>query len=164
MVEQNTIIGSMMKKYFLILGMLVIAVVNTFAGYRYTTNNLNLRQGPGKNYDAITIIPQGTRITIEEDCDCKWIAVSYCGNIGYVSSRYLSKEYLSYHNTSVYNNSHKTRNANSYGNSKKRYYTNTNGYRVQSPSYSNTSNGATAICRDGTYSYSRNRRGTCSHH
>lgn len=24
--------------------------------------------------------------------------------------------------------------------------------------------GASAICRDGTYSYSRNRRGTCSHH
>lgn len=24
--------------------------------------------------------------------------------------------------------------------------------------------GATAICRDGTYSYSANRRGTCSHH
>lgn len=24
--------------------------------------------------------------------------------------------------------------------------------------------GATAICRDGTYSYSQNRRGTCSHH
>lgn len=23
---------------------------------------------------------------------------------------------------------------------------------------------ATAVCRDGTYSYSRNRRGTCSHH
>lgn len=24
--------------------------------------------------------------------------------------------------------------------------------------------GASAICRDGTYSYSRSRRGTCSHH
>jgi hypothetical protein len=24
--------------------------------------------------------------------------------------------------------------------------------------------GASAICRDGTYSYSQNRRGTCSHH
>lgn len=24
--------------------------------------------------------------------------------------------------------------------------------------------GATAICNDGTYSYSQNRRGTCSHH
>jgi hypothetical protein len=24
--------------------------------------------------------------------------------------------------------------------------------------------GATALCNDGTYSYSANRRGTCSHH
>lgn len=24
--------------------------------------------------------------------------------------------------------------------------------------------GVTAICRDGTYSYSQHRRGTCSHH
>ena len=25
-------------------------------------------------------------------------------------------------------------------------------------------NGASAICRDGTYSYSQHRQGTCSHH
>ncbi|HZQ29492.1 MAG TPA: DUF3761 domain-containing protein [Patescibacteria group bacterium] len=25
-------------------------------------------------------------------------------------------------------------------------------------------NGASAICRDGTYSFSQHRRGTCSHH
>ena len=46
-----------------------------------------------------------------------------------------------------------------------RYYTNSAGERVQSPTYSNTvPTGATAQCRDGTYSFSRNHRGTCSHH
>jgi hypothetical protein len=46
-----------------------------------------------------------------------------------------------------------------------RYYTNSAGERVQSPTYSNTvPAGATAQCRDGTYSFSRNHRGTCSHH
>jgi hypothetical protein len=46
-----------------------------------------------------------------------------------------------------------------------RYYTNRAGERVQSPTYSNTvPAGATAQCRDGTYSFSRNHRGTCSHH
>jgi uncharacterized protein DUF3761 len=46
-----------------------------------------------------------------------------------------------------------------------RYYTNKNGQRVQSPTYSDTiPSGATAQCRDGTYSFSRNHRGTCSHH
>ena len=46
-----------------------------------------------------------------------------------------------------------------------RYYTNGAGERVQSPTYSATvPDGATAQCRDGTYSFSRNHRGTCSHH
>jgi hypothetical protein len=46
-----------------------------------------------------------------------------------------------------------------------RYYTNSAGERVQSPTHSTTvPAGATAQCRDGTYSFSRNHRGTCSHH
>jgi len=40
------------------------------------------------------------------------------------------------------------------------YYSNTYGETVQSPTgYTSTPAGATAICRDGTYSFSRNRRG-----
>lgn len=30
--------------------------------------------------------------------------------------------------------------------------------------YTPPQSGATAVCRDGSYSYSRHRRGTCSHH
>ena len=45
------------------------------------------------------------------------------------------------------------------------YYTNVDGNRVHSPAYSNTvPTGASAQCRDGTYSFSQNRRGTCSGH
>ncbi len=44
-------------------------------------------------------------------------------------------------------------------------YTNFVGNRVQSPTYYNAQpSGASARCRDGTYSYSQSRRGTCSHH
>lgn len=44
-------------------------------------------------------------------------------------------------------------------------YTNSDGDVVHSPAYSNTiPEGATAQCRDGTYSFSEHRRGTCSHH
>lgn len=44
-------------------------------------------------------------------------------------------------------------------------YTNVSGNEVHSPAYSDTVPvGASAQCRDGTYSYSENRRGTCSHH
>jgi len=47
------------------------------------------------------------------------------------------------------------------------YYINSQNNQVHSPSYSNTGDvpaGASAQCRDGTYSFSQNRRGTCSHH
>lgn len=45
------------------------------------------------------------------------------------------------------------------------YYTNTAGNKVHSPAYSESIPiGATAQCRDWTYSFSQSRRGTCSHH
>lgn len=45
------------------------------------------------------------------------------------------------------------------------YYTNSSGAKVHSPAYSNTAPvGASAQCRDGTYSFSQHRSGTCSHH
>jgi hypothetical protein len=42
------------------------------------------------------------------------------------------------------------------------YYLNVSGHCVHSPSSSPI--GATAHCRDGTYSYSEHASGTCSHH
>lgn len=54
---------------------------------------------------------------------------------------------------------------NSAGLSNDNYYTNVSGNKVHSPTYSETIPiGASAKCRDGTYSFSQNRRGTCSHH
>lgn len=45
------------------------------------------------------------------------------------------------------------------------YYTNSRGNTVHSPAYSATiPEGASAKCRDGTYSFSQSRRGTCSRH
>jgi len=44
-------------------------------------------------------------------------------------------------------------------------YRNAQGHRVKSPVHSKkTPVGATAQCRDGSYSFSQNHRGTCSHH
>lgn len=46
-----------------------------------------------------------------------------------------------------------------------RSYVNVDGVRVPSPVFSDTKPaGATARCRDGSYSFSQHRRGTCSHH
>jgi len=52
------------------------------------------------------------------------------------------------------------------GNSSSGYYTNSRGRRVQRPTFSENGppDGATAQCRDGSYSFSQSRRGTCSHH
>jgi hypothetical protein len=45
------------------------------------------------------------------------------------------------------------------------YYTNVNGHRVHRPvRASSPPAGYTAVCRDGSYSFSENHRGTCSHH
>jgi Protein of unknown function (DUF3761)/zinc-ribbon domain len=46
------------------------------------------------------------------------------------------------------------------------YYTNSRGERVPRPrpNPGGPPAGATAQCRDGSYSFSRSRRGTCSHH
>lgn len=45
------------------------------------------------------------------------------------------------------------------------YYTNVDGARVRRPVHSRSAPaGASAQCRDGSYSFSRHRRGTCSHH
>src|SRR5713226_8844068 len=44
-------------------------------------------------------------------------------------------------------------------------YVNSKGQTVPRPeNCSGAPHGATAQCRDGTYSFSRSRRGTCSHH
>ena len=44
-------------------------------------------------------------------------------------------------------------------------YRNVEGRRIHSPVYSRSvPTGATARCRDRSYSFSRNHRGTCSHH
>ncbi|TSD05360.1 MAG: hypothetical protein Greene07147_681 [Parcubacteria group bacterium Greene0714_7] len=47
------------------------------------------------------------------------------------------------------------------------YYTNVDGNSVHSPAYTEDNSvpaGASARCKDGTYSFSQHRSGTCSHH
>lgn len=154
-------------KYYLFLLLSVVFLFANFAyGQRiikYTTANLNLRTAPTTRSHVLTVIPRGTSVNMEE-CDCDWIAVEYNGYIGYVYAAYLNtnKPHSSYKRVSKSFYRHSKSKYRSY---KRRYYTNSEGYRVQSPTYYNSRPaGATALCRDGTYSFSRSRRGTCSHH
>ena len=70
--------------------MLAIFNIDSAAYVRYVTANLNMRYGPGIGYDIVNIIPKGTSVVIDEDCDCKWVPVEYKGYIGYISTKYFS--------------------------------------------------------------------------
>ena len=141
----------MKKILFLLLQLVFVFSLNAQdSNIRYATSNLNMRSLDNASSEVVLVIPEGTAITIDEDCDCKWIPITYNGQIGYVSAKYLSKEKTSI--KAPYRANIK-------------YYTNSRGERVQSPTrYNSAPAGATALCNDGTYSFSRSRRGTCSHH
>ena len=139
-----------MKKLLFILFQLLI-VLSGFAQstVKYASVKLNLRQDSNSWSQVIMVIPRGTAVTMAEDCDCEWIHVSYQGQTGYVYSKYLQKFKLTQDNstTSV------------------KHSKNSAGRRTQSlTSHNSIPAGASAICWDGTYSFSQSRRGTCSHH
>ncbi len=148
-----------MKKYLLHLILFVCSLTTFGQSYKYASANLNLRSGPDSFYPVLAIIPEGTSVEMAENCDCSWIKVHYQGNIGFVSSRHLTSQ------QSINKQESATVRERKSTSSSKKYYINSSGERVQSPTfYSSVPAGATALCRDGTYSFSRIRRGTCSHH
>ena len=157
-----------MNKSFLyyVIALLLSFCTNSFGFTKYVTNNLNLRYEANAHSYVLIVIPKGTAVTIDEDCNCKWVSVEYNGYVGYISTKYLSntpvrKTYKHRIGTSVLKDRYSSYNRRS----GVRYYTNSYGNRVQSPTYYNSRPaGATALCRDGTYSLSQIRRGTCSHH
>ena len=156
----------MRNRTLFLIFILCLFCANNSAFTKYVTNNLNLRYEANTHSYILTVIPRGTAVTIDEDCGCKWVPVEYNGYVGYISTKYLSskpvrKTYKHHIGTSV----RKDRYSSYYRRGGIRYYTNSYGNRVQSPTYYNSRPaGATALCRDGTYSFSQSRRGTCSHH
>jgi uncharacterized protein YraI len=55
-----------------------------------TTANVNFRQGPGTGFGSFGTVPNGTPVELE-DCDDTgaWCSVTYNGQNGFVSGRYL---------------------------------------------------------------------------
>lgn len=156
-----------MKKTLLtILTLCLLCNVDCSAFTKYVTNNLNLRYEANTHSYILTVIPKGTIVTIDENCDCKWVSVEYNGYVGYISTKYLSSNRVRKTYTSRRESSVRKIGYSSYGRyGGIRHYTNSYGNRVQSPTYYDSRPaGATALCRDGTYSFSQSRRGTCSHH
>ena len=61
-------------------------------GYHGTVNaegGLNLRCGPGEEYDILLVVPEGTEV-IEEGWSSGWLYVRYDGQYGWVKSEYVT--------------------------------------------------------------------------
>ena len=142
-----------MKKFVIILLLVCTAFVSFAKGVvRTTTTDLSLRVDASASSRVILTIPQGTQVYLQEDCDCVWVYVTYNGYCGYVYAQFLTKSVPATTTTAV-------------AQEPIRHYTNSYGNTVQSPTrYNKAPAGATALCRDGSYSFSHRRRGTCSHH
>ena len=142
-----------MKKFVFIIVLVCTAFVSFAKGVvRTTTTDLSLRVDASASSRVILTIPQGTQVYLQEDCDCVWVFVTYNGYCGYVYAQFLTKSVPATTTTAV-------------AQEPIRHYTNSYGNTVQSPTrYNKAPAGATALCRDGSYSFSQSRRGTCSHH
>jgi uncharacterized protein YraI len=54
----------------------------------YTTADVNMRAGPGTQFERVATLAEGTGVDVE-DCDGAWCRVIYRGIAGYVSQSYL---------------------------------------------------------------------------
>jgi hypothetical protein len=55
-----------------------------------TTDNLNLRNGPGLRYDVIGAVPAGSDVRVM-NCVGSWCRVAWNDTQGYVSRRFISR-------------------------------------------------------------------------
>lgn len=155
-----------MKKLILLFTIMLTCFVSNAQTAFVTTANLNMRSLPCTCAQVTKTIPKGAIVYVLNYEDDSWARVTYNGHTNYVSRQYIKKATSTGTSSKSSTSSYKS-SSNGYttSNSTVRYYTNSYGNRVQSPTYYTTApSGATALCRDGTYSFSQSRRGTCSHH
>jgi uncharacterized protein YgiM (DUF1202 family) len=121
---------------------------------RYATTALRLRAQPTTQAATLRTLPRGAAVAVST-CAGNWCRVEYRGRSGYAAEGYLVR-------------SRPLVRTGARGTPRRpgRGYINSRGQLVPSPRYSPNGPpaGASAQCRDGTYSFSRSRRGTCSHH
>jgi uncharacterized protein YgiM (DUF1202 family) len=150
----------MRKLLFLLINLILTISLCAQNQIKTTSVNLNLRTSPCISENIICVIPKGSIFLVDNSNQSltTWFKILYEGKEGYVYSKYIKKfnENENYKKIEYkYNKSY----------SPKNYYKNSKGEKVQSPTYYRVPpTGATAECRDGTYSFSHSRRGTCSHH
>ena len=122
----------------------------------FTTAALHVRETPAPDGRLLATLPPAALVEVG-DCDPTWCAIRFRGLEGYSAKRDLafSRPVVSAESTTTVVQP------------QGRGYTNSRGEWVPSPVRTTDGRapaGASAHCRDGTYSFSRSRRGTCSHH
>lgn len=87
-----------MKKTFLIAlaALLVMLPVIATAASMYVTTpsggNVNMRKGPGTDYDVECHVPNGAKVTMHTFVgNDNWRSVSYNGHDGFIHARYLTE-------------------------------------------------------------------------
>lgn len=115
--------------------------------YRYATSSVRVRADASTDSRVVMTLARGARVEVRA-CAVAWCWVEYRGRTGYVSEKYLARVRQIVKQPSGVG------------------YVNALGNFVSAPVSSSDGPpaGATARCRDGTYSFSQSRSGTCSHH
>lgn len=133
----------------LLLAFLLPAPVRAQAESAYTTAVTRVRAAPSAEARVLATVPRAREVRVSR-CASGWCRVRYGSVAGYASQRLLGEARPAAARPS-----------------EGRGYVNSRGERVRSPVRSvdgRVPAGASARCRDGTYSFSRSRRGTCSRH
>lgn len=114
----------------------------------YTTASVRLRERPFPTARPLAVLSQGTTVRLYA-CSEGWCSVTVSNQAGYLLEEFLSRQPL--------------QTATQQG----KGYINVDGEFVPSPTRTADGQpppGSSAQCRDGTYSFSKHRQGTCSWH
>lgn len=125
----------------------LLAATAVAATYR-TKGQAMLHVSPSARSATLATLPSGEVVEVSA-CSATWCSAGWHGRNGWIARRYLS----------LYEKAPAQAKTG-------RGYRNSDGEWVPSPQQSPNGPpaGASAQCNDGTYSFSKHRQGTCSHH
>ena len=127
------------------------AEVPQFPTVAYTVQQVDVRELPEVNASILARLPQGVAVSVGT-CGSGWCGIATGELQGYTEEAYLADS-IPPTQTAVRQQG--------------RGYWNAFGEWVESPTWTTDGSpalGASARCRDGSYSFSNTRRGTCSWH
>jgi uncharacterized protein YraI len=136
------------RSALVLMGLLLAATSQLNAqDYRYAAASVRLRADARADSRVLITLARGARVEVRA-CAVEWCWVEYGNRSGYVAERFL------------------TRAGPRVVAQRGRMYASAKGSVVPAPLFGFTGppKGATARCRDGSYSFSQSRSGTCSNH